>query len=176
MDVVARNIQRLGGTIQIHSAPGAGTRFVIKLPLTLAITKALLVSARGHTFAIQLAAVEETLRLVPEEIRTMQGRELIQVRGQVLPVFRLGRLFAFEETEVEARHLPTVVVGDGQQRLGLIVDALVGQQDVVVKSLGDFLGQPPGVGGATILGDGRVALILDIPSLLERHAAAPAIS
>lgn len=176
MDVVAQNIQRLGGTIQIHSAPGGGTRFLIKLPLTLAITKALLVSACSHTFAIQLAAVEETLRLLPEEIRTMQGRELIQVRGQVLPVYRLGRLFAVEEAEGETRHLPTVVVGDGQQRLGLIVDALVGQQDVVVKSLGDFLGQPAGVGGATILGDGRVALILDIPSLLERHAAAPALT
>jgi two-component system chemotaxis sensor kinase CheA len=172
MDVVMQNIQRLGGSIHVHSEAGAGTRFLVKLPLTLAIARALLVRAGGHTFAVPLASVDETLRLRPDQLKTIHDQEIVQVRGQVLPLFRLSRLFDMPG-EV-AHHLPTVIVSDGERSLGLVVDALVGQQDVVVKSLGDYLGQVSGIGGATILGDGRVALILDIPTLLSSHAALPA--
>lgn len=172
MDVVLSNIQRLGGSVQVSSEPGRGTRFLIKLPLTLAITKALLVSSGEDTYAIPLASVEETLRLRPEEMRSMQGRTMIQVRGAVLPLLRLSELFAQPTPAPDGQPLPTVVVHDGEKRLALVVEGLIGQQDVVVKSLGDFLGHPPGIGGATILGDGRVALILDIPTLSERPPVA----
>ena len=170
MDVVQQNIQKLGGQVLVESEPGRGTRFVVKLPLTLAIAKALLVRAGGQTYAIPLSAVEETLRVRPEGLRTVKDHEVIEVRGSVLPVFRLSALFAVAPQEAAGSHLPVILVADGRHRMGLVVDALVGQQDVVVKPLGDFLGQVRGVGGATILGDGRVALILDVPTLLERHA------
>jgi two-component system chemotaxis sensor kinase CheA len=172
MDVVMQNIRRLGGSLHVHSERGAGTRFQVKLPLTLAIAKALLVRAGGHTFAVPLASVDETLRLTPDQFKTVHDQEIVQVRGHVLPLFRLSRLFDMPADD--AHHRPAVIVSDGERKLALVVDALVGQQDVVVKSLGDYLGQVPGIGGATILGDGRVALILDVPTLLAGHTALPA--
>jgi two-component system chemotaxis sensor kinase CheA len=171
MDVVQQNIQKLGGTIQVISEAGAGTRFVIKLPLTLAIAKALLVRSGPHTYAVPIASVEETLRLGRQEMRTIHEQAVVQVRGHVLPLFHLSALFQLAGDRGDRAHEPTVIVGDGEQRLALVVDELVGQQDVVVKSLGDYLGQVPGIGGATILGDGRVALILDVPTLLATHGA-----
>ncbi len=171
MDVVQQNIQKLGGQVLVESEPARGTRFVVKLPLTLAIAKALLVRSGRQTYAIPLSAVEETLRVRPEGLRTVKEHEVIDVRGSVLPVFRLSRLFTLAPDEATGAHLSVILVADGKHRMGLVVDALVGQQDVVVKALGDYLGQVRGIGGATILGDGRVALILDVPTLVERHAA-----
>lgn len=170
MDVVQSNIQRLGGSVSVHSEPGEGTRFLVKLPLTLAITKALLVLVGGQTYAIPLASVEESLRLAQEEIRTLHEREIVLVRGQVLPLFRMHHLFDLGQAKASA-HQAVVVVAHGEQRLALAVDELLGQQDVVVKALGNFLGQIQGIGGATILGDGHVALILDVGTLVQRHGA-----
>lgn len=174
MDVVQANIQRLGGSVSVQSETGEGTRFLVKLPLTLAITKALLVKVAGQTFAVPLASVEESLRLNQSEIRTLHEREVILVRGQVLPLFRMHHLFELGAAPA-VKHQPVVVVAHGEQRLALAVDELLGQQDVVVKALGSFLGQVQGVGGATILGDGHVALILDVGTLVARHGAADAL-
>ncbi len=168
MDVVRQNIERLGGRIHVFSEAGRGTRFEVRLPLTLAIAKALLVQAGAHTYAIPLAVVEETRRVAPDELRTINGSEILDLRGAVVPVVRLARLLHRGCTQAAGGFLPAIVVNDGQRRMALIVDALVGQQDVVVKPLGEFLGQIPGVGGATILGDGRVALIVDVPTLVAR--------
>jgi two-component system chemotaxis sensor kinase CheA len=166
MDVVKRNIQNLGGRIQVLSEPGVGTRFIVTLPLTLAIAPALLVRVAHQTFALPLSAVEETVRLYPNDIKTVREKEVFQTRDRVVPLFRLKNLFNLPSDSLITNAKPVVIVGQGDQQLGLVVDELLGQQDVVVKPLGPFLGQLPGIGGATILGDGLVALIVDVSTLL----------
>lgn len=173
MDVVNQNIRKLKGSIHVVSTKGEGSKFIIKLPLTLAITKALLVRAGGETFAIPLESVRESIRLAPSAIKTINGKPVTQVRDEVLPLFRLQEAFGFGSSEQEARHLPVVVVGGDKKQLGLIVDRLEGEQDIVVKSMGNYLGDVRGVAGATILGDGRVALILDVANLIDESEGAP---
>ncbi|HEY9899719.1 MAG TPA: chemotaxis protein CheA [Pantanalinema sp.] len=170
MDVVNQNIRKLKGSVHVESTKGEGSKFIIKLPLTLAITKALLVRAGGETFAIPLESVRESIRLAPSAIKTINGRPVTQVRDEVLPLFKLQEAFGFGSDGQEARHLPVVVVGSGKEQLGLIVDRLEGEQDIVVKSMGNYLGEIQGVAGATILGDGRVALILDVATLIDEGA------
>ena len=167
MDVVNQNIRKLKGSIHVDSVKGVGTKFTIKLPLTLAITKALLVSAGGEIFAIPLESVRESVRLTPGAIRTINNKPVTQLRDEVLPLFLLQEAFGFGRKEREDRNLPVVVVGDEKKQLGLIVDRLEGEQDIVVKTMGKYLGEIRGVAGATILGDGHVALILDVATLLE---------
>ncbi|HEY9856709.1 MAG TPA: chemotaxis protein CheA [Stenomitos sp.] len=167
MDVVNQNIRKLKGSIQVVSTKGEGTKFIIKLPLTLAITKALLVRSGGETFAIPLESVRESIRLTPADIKTINGRPVTQVRDQVLPLFELQAAFGWGDSERENRNLPVVVVGGEKKQLGLIVDRLEGEQDIVVKNMGNYLGEISGVAGATILGDGRVALILDVATLID---------
>lgn len=167
MDVVNQNIRKLKGSIQVLSEKGEGTKFIIKLPLTLAITKALLVRSGGETFAIPLESVRESIRLTPADIKTINGKPVTQVRDQVLPLFELQAAFGFGTSERENRNLPVVVVGGEKKQLGLIVDRLEGEQDIVVKNMGNYLGEISGVAGATILGDGRVALILDVATLID---------
>lgn len=166
MDVVRANIKRLNGTIAVRTQLGQGTVFEIKLPLTLAIMPALLVALRDETYAVPLASVVETLRIRRDQLLTIRGREVILLRGQVLPILRLNEIFGVNGCEL-GHQLYVVSVKSGQVQAGLVVDGLVGQQEVVVKSLSSLLGELRSISGGTILGDGRVALIVDVGSLIE---------
>ncbi len=167
MDVVNQNIRKIKGTIQVVSKVGEGSKFIIKLPLTLAITKALLIKAGGDFFAIPLDAVKESIRVANSDIKTVNQREVIQLRDRVVPLFRLTNAFGLASQPRASRYSPVVIVGGENKQIGLVVDSLEGEQDVVIKSMGDYLGEIRGVAGATILGDGRVALILDIATLID---------
>ncbi len=170
MDIVRNNIERLNGHIVVDTRQGQGTRFQIVLPLTLAIVPTLLVSVELTTFAIPLVTVTETLRVAMREIHTIKNRPVIQLRDRVLPVMRLSDVFGYQTKQKQLsrpRYEYVVVVRSGKTQLGLIVDRLVGEQDVVVKALGLLFGETPGVSSAAILGDGQVALILDIQSLIK---------
>ena len=176
MDVVRKNILALGGEVGIESAAGKGTRITVRLPLTLAILDGMLVQVGGETFVLPLGFVIEALQPLSENVRTVQadGR-VLKVRGDYLPLFSVARLYKIEE---EAANDPMVVVveSDGK-RLALEVDALLGQQQVVVKNLEANYRRIPGISGATILGDGRVALIVDVGGLargVSTHVAANA--
>lgn len=167
LDVVKTNIARLSGIIDVESAPGHGTRFVLTLPLTLAILRALVVSASGRTYAVPLNSVVEIVSVKTSELRTVEKREVLTLRGQTLPFVRLSRLFGHEESDQERHYV--VIVGLAQQRLGIAVDQLAGQQDIVTKPLGGRLRQVPGVAGATDLGDRQAVLVLDVGALIEEY-------
>ncbi len=165
LDVVRTNIGRLGGVIDLHSTAGIGTKFTLTLPITLAILSALVMRVGGHTFAIPLTVVQEALFLEPRAVRVVDGRELITLRGQSLPVVRLSELFRLDTPTAQRGYI--VVTSLGQRRLGIVVDALEGQQDIVTKPLGPSLQGVRGFAGATDLGDQRVVLVLDAPALLD---------
>lgn len=165
LDVVKTNLQRLSGLIDISSRRGEGTTFTLTLPLTLAIIRALMVKVSGRTYAIPLNSVLEIVSVKESTLRTIEKREVIEVRGQTTPFIRLARVFGLEE---EQRTVHSVVlVGLAQQRLGLAVDELLGQQDIVTKPLSGRLRGIPGVSGATELGDRKAVLVLDIGALME---------
>jgi len=166
MDVVRRNIQALGGEVQIESRAGSGTRTLIRLPLTLAILDGMTVSVAGETVILPLAYVLEALQPQPSDIRTMAGEgRVLRVRGEYLPILSLSEYYGYGERRNE-ESLVVVVEGDGQ-KIALEVDELVGQQQVVVKNIENNYRRIGGVSGATILGDGRVALIVDIGGLVR---------
>jgi two-component system chemotaxis sensor kinase CheA len=164
MDVVRSKILSLGGAVEVESEKDRGTRVTLRLPITLAIIQALLVGLNGDIFVIPMSNVMETLRIKKEELKTVLGRETIQLRGQVIPFYRLSSLFNRESVEREEYH--AVIVEHNGRPCGIIVDRLLGQQEIVIKPLDSPLRDSSGLGGATILGDGRVALILDIPTLI----------
>lgn len=166
LDVVKRNLERLNGTVEVAGFPGKGTRFTLRLPLTLAIIRALLVRLGEETYAIPISTVIETQNLGRDAIRTIRGHEVVDVRGRVTPLFRLANLLGQEGSEVSSDPF-IVVVWVGGQTAALLVDALDGEQEVVIKTLGHPVKSCVGISGATILGQGRVALILDVVSLLE---------
>lgn len=167
MDVVRRNIQALGGEVQIESSAGAGTRTLIRLPLTLAILDGMTVSVGGETLILPLAYVLEALQPKEEDIRTMAGEgRVLRVRGEYLPILSLREYYAYGAEGANPDPLVVVVEGDGQ-KIALEVDELVGQQQVVVKNIENNYRRISGVSGATILGDGRVALIVDIGGLVR---------
>ena len=173
MDVVKTHIARLGGVIDVQSELGVGTKLTITLPITLAIISALVVRAAGRAYCLPLTVVREALRLKPSEVRTVEGREVITLRGSTLPICRLDRLFGFTRTTsqdsgaVASDKNYVVVTSLGQRRVGIVVDGLEGQQDIIIKPLGKSLCKVRGFAGATDLGDQRVVLVLDAPSLLE---------
>ncbi len=167
MDVVKRSLVNLGGMIDIETSPGKGTTMIIRLPLTLAIIQALLVDVGSQVYALPLASVLETLRIPKEDLKSVGGRAVIQLRGSTLPLISLHEHFDLEPGDSEEDIVYVVVVGFGERRLGLVVDGLQGQQEIVIKSLGDFLGTVQGFSGATIGGDGKVILILDVASLVH---------
>jgi two-component system, chemotaxis family, sensor kinase CheA len=162
MDVVKRSIEALRGRIEISSEQGQGTKFVIRLPLTLAITDGMLVQVGPERYIIPTVNIMLSFRPEQQSLSTVAGRgELVVLRGDLMPLFRLHRLFGIEDAIEDPSQGLLVVVGDGNRRCALLVDELLGQQQVVAKTLGDGLGHIPGVSGGAILGDGRVGLILD---------------
>jgi len=172
LDVVLKSIERLNGLVEVETVPGVGTKFIIQLPLTLAIISVLLVEVSGRTYAVPLSSVVETLRLEAAEVHRINHRETLRLRERIVPVLRLSGLFGVPEAEEERRYV--VIVGRGDRRVGIVVDRLRGQQEVVIKALDPAVtGDPPVVAGATIMGDGRVVLILDVAALFEgkRQAA-----
>ena len=168
MDVVRRNVKELGGNIEIGSEFGKGSRFVITLPLTLAIVDGQSVSVGSETYIVPLTSIIESLQLQPQSVNRLSGRgEVFSFRGDYLPIVRLHRLFGVEP-RAHALHDGLIVVAEGDgRRIGLFVDELLGQQQVVIKSMEANYGPIDGVAGATILGDGSVALILDLPGLIR---------
>lgn len=167
LDIVKTNIQRVNGSIRVETWPGRGTQFEIVLPLTLAIVPSLLVRVRQSTFAIPMVMVSETVRLEHSEIKSIHQKPVILLRGNVLPLIHLADVFNFQQIAEERKHLFAVVIQSGKDRFGLIVDSLIGEEEVVVKPLGAFVGDVPGISSATILGNGQVALIVDVFNLLK---------
>lgn len=167
MDVVKKALNNLGGMVDITTQKGIGTTFTIRLPLTLAIIQALLVEVGEEIYAVPLSSVLETLLVSRTDIKTVGGLPMVQLRGNTLPLISLQEKFGLPELDATSSDVFVVVVGFGDKALGIIVDELRGQQEVVIKSLGDFLNNLPGIAGATILGDGKVTLILDIGSLIQ---------
>lgn len=171
MDVVKTKISQLNGTISIESTKGKGTRIAIKVPLTLAIMPTLMVMLADQAFALPLVSVNEIYSLDLSRTNVVDGQEVIIVRDKALPLFYLKRwLMPREVDDIDRSAASVVIVSVGTQRVGFVVDQLVGQEEVVIKPLGRMLQGTAGMSGATITGDGRIALILDIPSLLKRYA------
>ena len=167
LDVVLKSIERLNGLIEVETVPGVGTKFIIQLPLTLAIISVLMVEVAGRAYAVPLASVVETVRLEAGELHRINNRETLRLRERLIPVQRLAALFGLEAGEPDARPY-VVIIGRGEKRVGVVVDGLKGQQEVVIKALDPAVtGEPPVVAGATIMGDGRVVLILDVAALFE---------
>ncbi len=166
MDIVRSRIEQINGTVEVSSAVGSGTTFTIKLPLTLAIIRALMVELGAEQFALPLANVVETIHARAGEIMQIKQGEVIVIRGQVLPLVRLARIFGWEDSGDKER-MYVVVLCVGDNKFGVIIDKLVGELEIVIKSLGKYLGRVPCLSGATILGDGQVALIIDARSLIK---------
>lgn len=166
MDVVRSNLKRLNGTVDLDSFLGLGTTIRLKLPLTLAILPVLLVEVAREIYALPLRAVIETARIQPSEVHQVEGREVLQLRGETLPLLRLGRMFEVRATEGDLGD-KVVVLGIGEKRVAVLVDHLVGQESTVIKPLSAFLHHSANLAGATISGDGRVRLVLDPAGLLS---------
>jgi len=167
MDVVKTNIEKVNGIIDIESEMGQGSSMKLKIPLTLAIIQALLVGVQEEYYAIPLASVLETVRISTDEIYTVEGRSVMRLRDEVLSLVHIGDIFEVERILDASEHAYVVVLGLGTQKLGLIVDTLVGQEEIVIKSLGDYLKGIEGIAGATIRGDGGVTLIVDVVALMQ---------
>jgi len=162
MDVVRTNVAKLKGIIEIKSEEGKGTTFTLKLPLTLAIIQGLLVKVSNEVFAIPLSSVLEVVRMRVQEIEFINKKEIMRLRDGVLPLSRMSHVLCLPESETQAHLVYVVVAGWAEQRVGIIVDSLLGQQEIVVKSLGEHLENTPAMAGSTILGDGRPILIVDV--------------
>jgi two-component system chemotaxis sensor kinase CheA len=166
LDVVKTNVARLGGMIDIETERGVGTRFTIILPITLAIIQALLVGVGRETYAIPLNSILESNRVYRNQIQTVEKREVIRLRDITLPLLRLSDIFGIPGAG-EGQKVYVVVVGLAEKRLGLVVDSLRGQQEVVIKAVGSVFQNTPGIAGATELGDKRAILVLDVGALIE---------
>lgn len=167
MDVVRTNIEKLNGIIDVESEISRGSIFKLKIPLTLAIIQALLVAAQEDFFAIPLSNVIETVRITPEDVYIVEGKSVLKLRDEVLPLVNLSDIFEVEKILDAGQYLYVVVLGIGATKIGLIVDGLIGQEEIVIKSLGESLKGIEGIAGATIRGDGKVTLITDVSSLMK---------
>lgn len=170
MDVVKTKISQLNGTVNVFSVKGQGSKIVIKVPLTLAIMPTLMVMLANQAFAFPLVNVNEIFHLDLSRTNVVDGQEVVIVRDKALPLFYLKRWLIGNAAHVEQGEGHVVILTVGSQRIGFVVDQLVGQEEVVIKPLGKMLQGTPGMSGATITGDGRIALILDVPSMLKRYA------
>lgn len=171
MDVVKTNIANLSGIIEVRTERGRGTRIEITLPVTLAIVRALVAGVSGRTYALPLGSVLEILEVRPGDVRTIEGREVVTLRGATLPLVRLDRFFGLPPPPPGPTFV--VVTGLAQQRLGMVVDALHGEQDVVVKPLGKALAGVRGISGATDLGGRRTVLVVDVAGIIGEVAGEP---
>ncbi len=169
MDVVRSNIQKLKGMVEIESELGKGSKFIIKLPLTLAIIQGLLVRVYDETYALPLSSVEEVVSIDLSSVSHINQQEVIKIRQNVLPLVRLDKTLNSKEIKESLDNRYVVVVGLGIYRIGLVVDELLGQQEIVIKSIGEYLGKIKGIAGSTILGDGRVIMIIDVAELVEQN-------
>ncbi|HGW5536502.1 chemotaxis protein CheA [Pseudomonas aeruginosa] len=170
MDVVKTKISQLNGTVNVFSQKGSGSKIVIKVPLTLAIMPTLMVMLGSQAFAFPLVNVNEIFHLDLSRTNVVDGQEVVIVRDKALPLFYLKRWLVPSAAHEEQGEGHVVILSVGTQRIGFVVDQLVGQEEVVIKPLGKMLQGTPGMAGATITGDGRIALILDVPSMLKRYA------
>lgn len=165
LDVVKRNVEDLGGTIMVSSSKGAGTTFSMWLPFTLAIIEAMLISIADQTYAVPMSTIVESHRYLPSEVKTIRSREVVQLRGEVLPLISMRTFFGVE-ARARSDSINTIVVQSRDRRAALEVDDLLGHQQIVVKSLDQRLRKVKGISGGTILGSGSIALILDVDSIL----------
>ncbi|MDR2521653.1 MAG: chemotaxis protein CheW, partial [Spirochaetaceae bacterium] len=166
LDVVKRQIEKLNGTVTVQSEKGRGTKFIIKLPLTLAIIQGLLVRVGPEIYSIPITSVIESVRIKPHEIKMIDNNEVFNIRNDVLSLLRLDRLFGIP-TQNKTEYNFIVIVGTAEKKMGFMVDSLIGEEDVVIKPLRDQYTNSPGIAGASILGDGSVSLIIDVGQLLE---------
>ncbi len=167
LDVVRKNLIKLNGTIDIETKEKAGTKFIITLPLTLMILKALIVQVADDIFALPINSVSESLMITKRDIQTVERREVIQLRERTLPILRLEDAFDMKSKDVNPDSMYVVVVGSGNRKIGFVVDALLGQQEIVIKSIGKILSGIQGVAGATELGNRKTVLVLDVAALIE---------
>jgi two-component system chemotaxis sensor kinase CheA len=166
MDIVRTHIEKINGIIDIDTVLGKGTRFTIKLPLTLAINKSLLVYMEENVYAFPLSNVVEIVNVDKASIQKISRKSVVLLRGEVLPLVQLKEILDHVEAEELPERFPVVVCAISERRVGFVVDALLGEQEIVIKSLGEYIGQVSGLAGATIMGDGKVALILDVRGLI----------
>lgn len=168
MDIVKSHIEKLNGLIEIHTTVGKGTTFKIKLPLTLAIIEGLLVKLAAQTFIIPMSNISEIVRVTREDIVTVRGQSVILLRNQVIPVAWIHEYFQLPKSSAAKQNIYLVIVGSAEKRLALVVDELIGNQEIVIKSLGSYIGKVTGIAGGTILGDGSVALIMEIAGIIAK--------
>ena len=165
LDVVKSNIEALGGDVEVRSKLGEGSKFIVRLPLTLAIIQALMVEIRDEKYAIALASIQTIEYISTSDIKYVESKEVIHIRGAVIPLIRMDQELDFEPVE-DDENLTVVIVQKGDKTAGLVIDNLIGQQEIVIKSLGEYISTTKLISGATILGDGEVALILDVNTLM----------
>ncbi|TAL38701.1 MAG: hypothetical protein EPN93_04320 [Spirochaetes bacterium] len=168
MNVVKETVSELNGSVNIETEPGMGTRFILAFPLTLAIIPAIMVKVRRELFAIPLSDVIETIKISLADITTIEGHEVINLRGEILSLIRLNEFVGVDSVLEEGQKVPVVVVGYGNRKIGMVVDFLEGKQEIVIKSLEQNYSTVEGLAGASILGDGSICLILDIASMINK--------
>lgn len=167
LDVVKSKIESLSGEVEVKNHFGEGSSWIIRLPLTLAIIQALMVVVGDEKYAIALGSIQTIEDVLPEDIKLVQAKEVIHIRGTVIPIIRLRNVLDIPSAEENSnKNLTVIIVKKGDKLAGLVVDELIGQQEVVIKSMGKYIKVPKMISGATILGNGEVALILDTNALI----------
>ncbi len=166
LDVVRSKIEALSGEVEVKTKQGEGSTFTIRLPLTLAIIQALMVVVGNEKYAISLGSIQTIEDISPNDIKLVQAKEVIHIRGTVIPIIRLNKILDIESTKDEKSSMTVIIVKKGDKQAGLVVDELIGQMEIVIKSMGKFIKVPKFISGATILGDGEIALILDANTLI----------
>ena len=166
LDVVKSKIEALSGEVEVKTKLGEGSTFTVRLPLTLAIIQALMVVIGDEKYAISLGSIQTIEDISPEDIKLVQAKEVIHIRGTVIPIIRLNKILDIESKRDEDSRMTVIIVKKGDKQAGLVVDELIGQQEIVIKSMGKFIKVPKIISGATILGNGEVALILDANALI----------